>query len=168
MKQMKVFLKLIPYLRSVLASIIAGIVTGIIHQLVAIAGSAFGAYLVSRAILGAAPKTIMQGIFFLIVLMLLRTLFSYLEMWYAHKAAYGILAQLRVKIYRAIERIAPAYLMNKRTGELSSTLMADVETLEWFYAHTYGAAIIAIAVPVIVLMIIAIVIHPLVALVLVP
>ena len=168
MKQMKVFLKLIPYLRSVLASIIAGIVTGVIHQLVAIAGSAFGAYLVSRAILGAAPKTIMQGIFFLIALMLLRTLFSYLEMWYAHKAAYGILAQLRVKIYRAIEKIAPAYLMNKRTGELSSTLMADVETLEWFYAHTYGAAIIAIAVPVIVLMIIAIVIHPLVALVLVP
>lgn len=168
MKQMKVFLKLLPYLKSVHNSIIAGIVTGCMHQLVAIAGSVYGAYLVSIAILGASSEKIVQGIWIMLILVCLRTVLSYAEMWYAHKAAYGILAKLRVMLYRAIERIAPSYLMNKRTGELSSTLMADVETLEWFYAHTYGAAIIALAVPVIVLIFIAAAIHISIALVLIP
>ncbi len=167
-KSLRVFLKLLPSLRSVWSSIALGIVTGIIHQGIAIAGSAVGAYLVSLAFTGAEPDRIRRGVWVLAVLVLLRALMGYAEMWYAHKAAYGILAQLRVKLYRAIERVAPAYLMNKRTGDLSSTLMADVETLEWFYAHTYGAAIIAVVVPVAVLAVIAVLIHPLLALVLLP
>ena len=168
MKSLKVFLKLIPYLDFVRNSIVLGIITGIIHQGSAIAGSALGAYLVSLALTGSPAGAIIPGIWILIALVLLRAIMSYAEMWYAHKAAYGILAELRVKLYRAIERIAPNYLMNKRTGDLSSTLMADVETLEWFYAHTYGAAIIAVAVPALVLVIIAVVVHPLIALILIP
>jgi ATP-binding cassette subfamily B protein len=165
---MRIFLKLIPHLKGVLDSIILAVVTGIANQGSAIACSAYGAYLVSAAVLGAPPAAMVAGIRILIILVIVRAGMSYAEMWYAHKAAYGILAQLRVKLYRAIERIAPAYLMNKRTGELSSTLMSDVETLEWFYAHTYGAAIIAVAVPAAVLAVIAAVIHPLIAAVLIP
>ena len=167
-KNLKIFLKLLPYLNSVWNSIFLGIVTGIIYQLVAIAGAAIGAYLVSLAFTGVPPDRVLPWIFVLVTLVLLRAAMSYGEMWYAHKAAYGILAQLRVKLYRAIERIAPAYLMNKRIGDLSSTLMADVETLEWFYAHTYGATIIASVVPVIILITISVLIHPLVAIVLIP
>jgi ATP-binding cassette subfamily B protein len=145
-----------------------GIVTGIAHQGVAIAGSAVGAYLVSLALTGSPASAMLAGLWVLIVLVVLRAAMSYAEMWYAHKAAYGILATLRVKLYRAIEKIAPGYLLNRRTGDLSSTLMSDVETLEWFYAHTYGAAVIAVVVPVLVLITIAILIHPLVALILIP
>lgn len=168
MKQLKVFLKLLPYIKYVHSSILAGIVTGTLSQLAAIAGSAAGAYLVSRAILGTEKRIMLIGIFALLALVVLKTAFSYLEMYYAHKAAYGILAVLRVKIYCAIERIAPHYLLNKRTGELSSTLMSDVETLEWFYAHTYGAFVVAVAVPVIVLILIALLISPLLSIVLIP
>ena len=168
MHEMKVFLKLIPYFANVRASMIAGVVTGIFHQLVAIASSALGAYLVSLAILGNPPSLIAWGIVFMVLLVIARTVLSYAEMWYAHKAAYGILAEFRVLIYRAIERIAPSYLMGKRTGELSSTLMSDVETLEWFYAHTYGSALVAVIVPTIVLVVVAALIHPLVAVVIVP
>ncbi len=168
MKSLKVFLKLIPYLEFVWGSISLGIITGTIHQGVAIAGSAFGAYLVSLALTGSPAAAMIPGLWILITLIILRALMSYAEMWFAHKAAYGILATLRVKLYRAIEKIAPAYLLNKRTGDLSSTLMSDVETLEWFYAHTYGAAVIAVVVPVLVLITIAILIHPLLALILIP
>lgn len=168
MRQMKVFLKLLPYISSVKGTIITGIVTGTLTQLSSMAGAAFGAYLVGIALLGAAPSAILKGIWILIGLVLLTTLMSYLEMYYAHKAAYGILAQLRVNIYWAIERISPRYLLNKRTGELASTLMADVETLEWFYAHTYGATIVAVLAPLIVFIAILLFIHPLVAVVLIP
>jgi ATP-binding cassette subfamily B protein len=147
---------------------VLGIITGIVHQGVAIAASALGAYLVSLALTGTASALILPWIWVLIALVFFRAIMSYAEMWYAHKAAYGILAKLRVKLYRAIERIAPNYLLNKRTGDLSSTLMADVETLEWFYAHTYGAAIIAVVVPIIVLIVISVLIHPLIALILIP
>jgi ATP-binding cassette, subfamily C, bacterial CydC len=167
-KSLKIFLKLIPYLKSVRNSIVLGIITGITFQIIAISGAAAGAYLVSLAFIGATPDRIIPGICILVMLVLLRALSSYGEMWFAHKAAYGILATLRVQLYRAIEKIAPGYLMNKRTGDLSSTLMADVETLEWFYAHTYGATVIAAVVPVTVLAAIAIMIHPYISLVLVP
>lgn len=168
MKSLKVFLKLVPYLDFVWNSMILGIITGIMHQGVAIAASALGAYLVSLALTGSASASILPWIWVLIALVFLRAIMGYAEMWYAHKAAYGILAKLRVKLYRAIERIAPNYLLNKRTGDLSSTLMADVETLEWFYAHTYGAAVIAVVVPIIVLIVISVLIHPLIALILIP
>ena len=168
MKQLKVFLKLLPYIDSVHDSIIIGIITGTLAQLAMITCAAYGSYLVGLAILGASAAVIRRGIWILLAFILLRTLMSYLEMYFAHKAAYGILAQLRVKVYRAIERISPRYLLNKRTGELSSTLMSDVETLEWFYAHTYGAFIVAILAPLAVLIAIIILIHPMIALVLIP
>ena len=168
MRQMKVFLKLLPYISSVKGTIITGIVTGTLTQLSSIAGSAYGAYLVGLALLGAGPSVIVKGIWILVGLVITTTLMSYLEMYYAHKAAYGILAQLRVNIYWAIERISPRYLLNKRTGELASTLMADVETLEWFYAHTYGATVVAVLAPLIVFISILLFIHPLIALVLIP
>ena len=168
MKNMMVFLKLLPYLDFVWGSIGLGIATGIIHQVVAIAGSALGAYLVSLALTGSPAEAILPGVWVLIGLVILRAFMGYAEMWYVHKAAYGILARLRVKLYRAVERIAPNYLMNKRTGDLAATLMADVETLEWFYAHTYGAAVIAVVVPVFVLIAIGFLIHPFIALILIP
>jgi ATP-binding cassette subfamily B protein len=164
---MKAFLKLIPYLGGVVHTMVLAVISGILNQGAAIAASAYGAYLVSRALTGSPSEAIRSGLWLLGILVILRALMSYAEMWYAHKAAYGILARLRVKIYRSIERIAPAYLMKKRTGELSSTLMSDVETLEWFYAHTYGAAIIAVVSPAAVLIVISVKIHPLIALVLI-
>ena len=36
--------------------------------------------------------------------------------------------------------------------------MSDVETLEWFYAHTYGAFVVAVAVPVIVLILLSVIV----------
>jgi ATP-binding cassette subfamily B protein len=168
MKSLKAFLKLIPYLDEVRRPLLLGIVTGIAHQIAAVAGSAAGAYLVSLALTGSPASAMTATFWLLVVLVILRAFMSYAEMWHAHKAAYGILATLRVKLYRALEAIAPNYLMNKRTGDLSATLMSDVETLEWFYAHTYGSAVVAVLVPLAVLIAIAVLIHPLVSLVLIP
>ena len=98
MKSLKVFLKLIPYLDFVRSSIVLGIVTGILHQGAAIAGSAYGAYLVSLALTGSPAGAVIPGIWILIALVVFRAAMSYAEMWYAHKAAYGILAKLRVKL----------------------------------------------------------------------
>ena len=62
-------------------------------------------------------------------------------------AAFRILVGLRDELYRAVEPLAPAKLISRRTGDLVSTAVSDVEMLELFFAHTAGPAAVAFVVP---------------------
>lgn len=161
------FVKLLPYIRPCRRNIIIAVASGILHQLFSISGSAMAAYLVGAALSGAGSEVIKPFLLALGILVTLRAAMYYSDMWFAHEAAFRILAAFRAKLYQAVERVAPAYLLNKRSGELASTLMADVEVLEWFFAHTAGAFLIAVIVPVIILIVMGL-IYPLLPLVLLP
>ena len=56
----------------------------------------------------------------------------YAEMYIAHDVAFKILADFRISLFNALERVSPAILLNMRSGQLAATLMSDVEILEWF------------------------------------
>ncbi|MBI3329135.1 MAG: thiol reductant ABC exporter subunit CydC, partial [Nitrospinae bacterium] len=71
----------------------------------------------------------------------------YLESWLAHDLAYRLLAELRVHVYRVLDRLAPAYLYRRRSGDLVSLVTADVETVELFFAHTIAPGFVAVMVP---------------------
>jgi ATP-binding cassette subfamily C protein CydCD len=106
----------------------------------------------------------------LIMLMALIPLSSglhYLESWLAHDLAYRLLAELRVRVYQLLDRLAPAYLFRRRSGDLVSLVTADVETVELFFAHTIAPGFVAIMVPGTVLAVLAYFAWPL-ALVLLP
>ena len=72
----------------------------------------------------------------------------YLEGVFSHLGAYGILAKLRVHLYNSISRVAPAYMINRRTGDVMNIAVADIETLEFFYAHMIGPMFTIIILPV--------------------
>ncbi|PAZ17192.1 multidrug ABC transporter ATP-binding protein [Streptomyces sp. SA15] len=72
----------------------------------------------------------------LIVLVLVRTLMTWREMDLSHDLAYRVLAELRVRVFDGLARGAPARVAGRRSGDLAATAMADVEALEFFYAHT--------------------------------
>ncbi|WP_409474512.1 ABC transporter ATP-binding protein [Streptomyces sp. HC307] len=72
----------------------------------------------------------------LVVLVLVRALMTWREMDLSHDLAYRVLAELRVRIFDGLARSAPARVAGKRSGDLAATAMADVEALEFFYAHT--------------------------------
>ncbi len=72
----------------------------------------------------------------LIALVLVRALMTWREMDLSHDLAYRVLAELRVRIFDGLARSAPARVAGKRSGDLAATAMADVEALEFFYAHT--------------------------------
>ena len=57
-------------------------------------------------------------------------------MWFAHVYSYRIIADLRIEIFDAIDRINPSGLQNRTTGDVTAAAMSDVEITEWFYAHT--------------------------------
>jgi ATP-binding cassette subfamily B protein len=81
----------------------------------------------------------------------LAALFHWLESWLAHAMAYRLLGDMRVKLYDKLERLAPAYLLQRRSGDLVALATQDVEMIEYFYAHTIGPAIVSVLVPLTVL-----------------
>ncbi|MBD0421670.1 ABC transporter ATP-binding protein [Streptomyces sp. TRM S81-3] len=72
----------------------------------------------------------------LVALVLVRALMTWREMDLSHDLAYRVLAALRVRVFDGLARSAPARVAGRRSGDLAATAMADVEALEFFYAHT--------------------------------
>jgi len=89
------------------------------------------------------------------------------ESWQAHAMAYHLLADMRIALFRKLDALAPGYLLRRRSGDLVALATQDVETVEYFYAHTVGPAIVAIIVPAAVLVTLTVFAWP-AALVLVP
>ncbi len=95
------------------------------------------------------------------VLVPLVAFLAWAESWLAHDLAYRLLAEMRIDMYRALDPLAPAYLMRRRTGDLISTVTADVELVEYFFAHTIAPAFVAVLVPASVLVVLTIMGWPL-------
>lgn len=91
----------------------------------------------------------------------------WLESWLAHDMAYRLLAEMRIALFAKLERLAPAYLLRRRSGDLVALATQDVETVEYFYAHTVAPAFVALLIPAGVLALLAWVAWPL-AVVLLP
>ncbi|MFJ6465150.1 thiol reductant ABC exporter subunit CydD [Streptomyces sp. NPDC091387] len=62
-----------------------------------------------------------------------RAVFRYAERLVSHDAVLRMLAELRVAVYRGLERIAPAGLRRTRRGDLLSRLVADVDALQDYW-----------------------------------
>ncbi|WP_413800323.1 thiol reductant ABC exporter subunit CydD [Streptomyces iranensis] len=81
-----------------------------------------------------------------------RAVFRYAERLVSHDAVLRVLAELRVAVYRRLERLAPAGLGRTRRGDLLSRLVADVDTVQDYFLRwllpvgtvlTTGAASVA-------------------------
>ncbi|MFG3304790.1 thiol reductant ABC exporter subunit CydD [Streptomyces wuyuanensis] len=80
-----------------------------------------------------------------------RAVFRYAERLVSHDAVLRMLADLRVGVYRRLERIAPAGLRRARRGDLLSRLVADVDALQDYWLRWMlpaGAALVVGAVSV--------------------
>jgi ATP-binding cassette subfamily B protein len=108
--------------------------------------------------------------YFLILLALaapLAGLLHWLESWLAHDIAYRLLAEMRIDLFRKLDTLAPAYLVRRRSGDLIALANQDIETIEYFFAHTVAPALVAVMVPAAVVLSLAFVSWP-IALALLP
>ena len=71
----------------------------------------------------------------------------WLESWFAHDMAFRMLAEMRIALYEKLDRLAPAYLVRRRTGDLVGMATHDVELVEYFFAHTVAPFLVAVLVP---------------------
>ncbi|EHQ91040.1 ABC transporter ATP-binding protein [Desulfosporosinus youngiae] len=140
-------MKLTLYIKNHYWLIGLSVLTGIFNKTLPVLSAALVAYVVGTAASGATAETIIGYLVVLGIVVLLRALFEYLEMYIAHAAAFRMLHDFRMMIYRKLEQLCPAYMIDKKSGAVTSTVMDDVEQLEWFYAHTLGTFFIAVLVP---------------------
>jgi len=73
-----------------------------------------------------------------------RGVFRYLERYVSHQTTFRLLARLRVWFYEALEPLAPARLMQYRSGDLLARAVADIDTLENFYLRVIAPPAIAL------------------------
>jgi ATP-binding cassette subfamily B protein len=139
------------------------------RQFAIVVGSGIGrvAAFIGVGIVGAlavaAVKTGGAYGYLLILLGLLAPLagiLHWVESWKAHDIAYRLLAELRIDLFRKLDSLAPAYLVRRRSGDLIALAAQDIETIEYFFAHTVAPALVAILVPATVLVTLALAAWP--------
>lgn len=77
--------------------------------------------------------SVLTGI--LILLYLLKIVFRYLSNYLAHKAAWNLVEDLRIKVYSHIQEFSMSFFSDKQTGDLMSRVINDTSTFELLYAH---------------------------------
>ena len=130
---------------------------GVAHHGTAIGVGVVSALLVGQVITGGDLTLLL---ILLGVLTPVAAFFIWTESWVAHDLAYRLLAEMRVDVYRKLDPLAPAYMTRRRSGDLVSVVGGDVETVEFFFAHTITPAFTAVVVPGVVVAVLAVIAWP--------
>jgi thiol reductant ABC exporter CydC subunit len=144
LRDLAVMLRMTRLLQPVLPLMLLSIGLGVAANAAAIAFMAVGALLLVQSLGGAASPGLIAAFGGLAAV---RGLLRYGEQLAGHDVAFRLLAAVRDRLYAALRRLAPAKLIDKRSGDLVSTVMADVEYIEVFYAHTIAPVVIGVLVP---------------------
>ncbi len=65
----------------------------------------------------------------------LRILFRFFNNYLSHKAAWNLVADMRVKVYDHLQKLSLRYYQDKQTGQLMSRTTNDTATFEMLIAH---------------------------------
>ncbi|QDR83232.1 thiol reductant ABC exporter subunit CydC [Sporomusa termitida] len=105
---------------------------------------AASAWLISAAALQPPLATLSVAIVGVRFFGLARAGCRYLERYMSHSVTFRLLADIRVWLYTRLEPLAPAGLQTFTKGDVFSRLVADVETLQYFYLRAALPALIAV------------------------
>lgn len=75
---------------------------------------------------------------------IMRAVCRYLERYVSHDVTFRLLADIRVWLYTRLEPAAPAGLLAFNKGDIFNRLVADVETLKFFYLRAVLPTLIAV------------------------
>ncbi len=137
---------------------------GLAHAAAVVGLAVVGSLLVRQV---ASGGDISPWLWALGTLVPLAAVLTWAESWLAHDLAFRLLAEMRIALYETLDPLAPGYLQRRHSGDLVSAATGDVETVEYFFAHTIAPAFVAVLVPGGVLLTLALIAPPL-ALVLLP
>ena len=71
----------------------------------------------------------------LVLLIIVKILFSYLDTYVSHDMSFKILTRLRNKVYDKIDELAPGGIEGNAMADYATVIASDINVFEWFYAH---------------------------------
>ncbi len=104
---------------------------------------AASAWIITRAALQPSIAVLQVAIVSVRAFGIARGVFRYLERLVSHEVTFRLLAGVRAWFYRALEPLAPARLMQYRSGDLLVRMVADIETLQEFYGRVVAPPVVA-------------------------
>ncbi|TGE36167.1 thiol reductant ABC exporter subunit CydC [Desulfosporosinus fructosivorans] len=133
---------MLPYWRHIILALILSALTITSH----IGLMVTSAYLLARAALHPPVLDLMVTIVGVRFFGISRAVFRYLERYVSHDVTFRVLSQIRVKFYQGIEPLAPARLLNFRSGDLLSRIVADVEIQQNLFLRVFAPPFVALLV----------------------
>ena len=107
---------------------------------------ATSAYLISSAALHPSIAELEVAIVGVRFFGIARGVFRYFERYVSHRVNLHLLTRWRVWFYEALEPLAPARLMQFRSGDLLTRAVADIETLQDFYVRVIAPPAVALVI----------------------
>lgn len=142
---------ILPYVKQYRSLMASTIVLGFLAVASAAMLTFTSGYLISRA--SERPETILLVYIPVVAVRtfgISRAVFRYLERLFSHNAVLKILANMRVKLYRALEPQALFIRSRFTTGDLLGTLADDIEHLQDVYIRTIFPTLIGLFLAVVV------------------
>ncbi|TDD68074.1 ABC transporter ATP-binding protein [Jiangella aurantiaca] len=134
--------RLLPVIASRPRPLIETLICNIVVQLGTLGLAAGLALLIGRTLAGDPADIYVAGAL-LAAAAVVTALATWRESMASHDLAYGLIGILRDRIFTALRRSLPDRRRRRHSGDLTSTALADVETLEWLYAHTVAQTLTA-------------------------
>ncbi len=156
---MQMFLRMLRLVKPHIPLLVSGMVFDILRHLGTICIGLLGVLLIFAVKEGGEPSSLVPIGIAIIVIALLRGVCGYFAPYLNHIAAFHILTTLRDMFYAKMDPLAPAIFITRRTGDLVSVAINNIELFELFFAHTMNQVAVSIIVPFIVIVALAW-IHP--------
>jgi ATP-binding cassette subfamily C protein CydC len=123
-------LRLLRLARPLRGQLVLAVLAGAVSTGCAVALLAVSGFLLARA--SQHPNIVAISVAVVAVrgLSVGRGVFRYVERLASHDAAFRVLAQVRVRVYQRLARLAPAGLLDFRSGDLLARLVSDVDATQ--------------------------------------
>lgn len=140
---MKTCLRLLSFLAPFRWQVLLAILLGSLMIASSVTLLSMAAYLVAAAALG--PLIIMLSLptYVVRVAGVSRAVARYAERMVAHNTTFRLLARLRSWLYSRLEPLAPACLLDYRSGDILTRLIGDIEELQNIYLRVISPIVVA-------------------------
>jgi thiol reductant ABC exporter, CydD subunit len=124
----------------------------IVIALLAVAQAWFFSRIVAGVFLeGAKFSTVWNSLFLILAIIVLRAIFQWISEVSAHYASARIKASLRKSLINHIVSLGPVYTQRERTGELITTVVDGIESLEEYFSKYLPQLFLAVGIPLVIL-----------------
>lgn len=143
---MKTFLRLISFLKPSWRWLLISVLLGTLTIVSGIALLATSAWLISTAALHPSIAVLQVSIVGVRFFGLTRGFFRYLERLASHETTFRLLSRIRTWFYSSLEPLLPSGLGTQRSGDLLSSFLGDIATLEDFCLRILAPPLVAVVV----------------------